>query len=100
MTFVLIVAPMPVAGALAAVLPADALPTPLLVCAVLQGLVMALAFRGLWRHRASYAPRPAALSPASFAAPAPDEADAPRAACPLNTPISPGSSPCPTPCSS
>ncbi|MEU9267172.1 hypothetical protein AB0E04_17210 [Streptomyces sp. NPDC048251] len=59
---------------------AGGLPTLLLVCAVLQSLAMALAFRGLWRHRASYAPRRRALSPAASAAPAPNEAAAPRAA--------------------
>jgi hypothetical protein len=79
-TIVLIVVPMPVAGALVAVLPTGALPMLLLVCAVLQGLAMALAFRGLWRHRDSYTPRRSALSPAASAAPVPDGADVPRAA--------------------
>ncbi|MFJ1733147.1 hypothetical protein [Streptomyces sp. NPDC088254] len=53
-TIVLIVIPMPVAGALVAALPADRLPALLLTCSAAQGLAMALAFRGLWRHRASY----------------------------------------------
>ncbi|MFI5702544.1 MFS transporter [Streptomyces xanthochromogenes] len=79
-TIVLIVVPMPVAGALVAVLPASALPGLLLTCAVLQGLAMALAFRGLWHHRASYAPRPTAPNPAPASIPVPSEADAPRAA--------------------
>ncbi|MGW3197184.1 MFS transporter [Streptomyces sp. NPDC001118] len=79
-TIVLIVVPMPVAGALVAVLPASALPALLLVCAVLQGLAMAFAFRGLWHHRASYAPRPAATDPASDGTPAQAPADVPRAA--------------------
>ncbi|WP_019061440.1 MFS transporter [Streptomyces prunicolor] len=54
-TIVLIVIPMPVAGALVAALPAGRLPALLLICSAAQGLAMALAFRGLWRHRASYA---------------------------------------------
>lgn len=79
-TIVLIVVPMPVAGALVAGLPADALPGLLLVCAVLQGLAMALAFRGLWHHRASYEVHPAVAAPAPTGNPVPAEADAPRAA--------------------
>lgn len=54
-TIVLIVVPMPVAGALVAVLPPTSLQALLLACALLQGVVMAFAFRGLWRHRTSYA---------------------------------------------
>ncbi|MCX4515727.1 ATP-grasp domain-containing protein [Streptomyces sp. NBC_01619] len=54
-SIVLIVIPMPVAGALVAALPSTALPALLLVCSTLQGIAMALAFRGLRRHRASYA---------------------------------------------
>ncbi|MFI8932443.1 MFS transporter [Streptomyces sp. NPDC053474] len=66
-TIVLVVAPMPVAGALVAALPAPALPALLLSCSAAQALAMALAFRGLWRHRASYTPlavpgRPHALT--------------------------------------
>lgn len=53
-TIVLVVIPMPLAGALVALLPASALNSLLLICAVVQGLAMALAFRGLWRHRTSY----------------------------------------------
>ncbi|MEV1040449.1 MFS transporter [Streptomyces sp. NPDC050204] len=53
-TIVLIVLPMPIAGALVAVLPVTSLPTVLLACAVVQGIALALAFRGLRRHRASY----------------------------------------------
>ncbi|MFJ8676781.1 MFS transporter [Streptomyces sp. NPDC093589] len=67
-TIVLVVIPMPVAGALVAALPAPALPTLLLSCAVLQGLAMTAAFRGLWRHRSSYA------TPASQPTAAPCEA--------------------------
>ncbi|MYR60073.1 MFS transporter [Streptomyces sp. SID625] len=75
-TIVLIVIPMPVAGALVAALPADRLSALLLICSAAQGLAMALAFRGLWRHRATYtAPHnpaeqttPASPSLAAFAA--------------------------------
>ncbi|MFE7122326.1 MFS transporter [Streptomyces sp. NPDC057654] len=55
-TIVLVVLPMPLAGALVAVLPATDLPALLLACSLLQGLVMTVAFRGLRRHRASYTP--------------------------------------------
>ncbi|MEU9167887.1 MFS transporter [Streptomyces sp. NPDC048420] len=74
-TIVLVVVPMPVAGALVAVLPAGALPDLLVACAVLQAAAMALAFRGLWHHRASYTPSPTAASH-----PTPAAADAPRVA--------------------
>ncbi|MFD4475835.1 hypothetical protein ACFWPU_06935 [Streptomyces sp. NPDC058471] len=77
-TSVLVVVPMPVAGALVAALPADALPGLLLTCAVLQGAAMALAFRGLWHHRASYAPSLTTADPAATGPPA--TADTPRAA--------------------
>ncbi|MFH0246360.1 MFS transporter [Streptomyces sp. HK10] len=53
-TIVLIVIPMPLAGALVAVLPPTGLPALLLTCSALQGIAMALTFRGLRRHRASY----------------------------------------------
>lgn len=71
-TIVLIVIPMPVAGALVAALPAGRLPALLLICSAAQGLAMALAFRGLWRHRASYtAPHtPAEQAAATEPAPA------------------------------
>ncbi|WP_225881901.1 hypothetical protein [Streptomyces aureocirculatus] len=71
------VLPMPVAGALAAALPADAL---LLTCAVLQGAAMTLASRGLWHHRTSYAPSPTAADPAAAGPPTSATADTPRAA--------------------
>ncbi|MFD8609392.1 MFS transporter [Streptomyces sp. NPDC059631] len=79
-TIVLVVVPMPVAGALVAVLSAGALPTLLLVCAVLQGLAMALAFRGLWHHRASYAPSSVVTDPSSAGTPAQALAEVSRAA--------------------
>lgn len=53
-TIVLIILPMPLAGALVAALPAAALSGLLLACTVTQGAVMACAFRGLWRHRDAY----------------------------------------------
>ncbi|WP_331726309.1 MFS transporter [Streptomyces sp. NBC_00470] len=59
-TIVLIALPMPTAGALVALLPAPALPALLLGCAAAQALTMALAFRGLWRHRDSYKATPEA----------------------------------------
>ncbi|MEV7885164.1 MFS transporter [Streptomyces sp. NPDC002817] len=65
-TIVLIAIPMPVAGALVAALPADRLAALLLICSAAQALAMALAFHGLWRHRASYtAPHPPAEQGAS-----------------------------------
>ncbi|MFB7597564.1 MFS transporter [Streptomyces sp. NPDC056160] len=79
-TIVLVVLPMPVAGALVAVLPAGTLPGLLLACAVLQGAAMALAFRGLWHHRASYTPSRTAADPAGTDHLAAAQADAPRAA--------------------
>ncbi|MFC4506575.1 MULTISPECIES: MFS transporter [Streptomyces] len=80
-TIVLVVVSMPVAGALVAVLPAGALPGLLLACAVLQGAAMALAFRGLWRHRASYAPSRPAADPTATDSPTATRADtAPHAA--------------------
>ncbi|GHB82234.1 MFS transporter [Streptomyces umbrinus] len=75
-TIVLIVVPMPVAGALVAVLPAAALPGLLFTCAVLQGVAMLFAFRGLWHHRASYATARTTLPPSAARA----KADAPHAA--------------------
>ncbi|WP_307527543.1 MFS transporter [Streptomyces umbrinus] len=79
-TIVLVVLPMPVAGALVAVLPAGTLPGLLLACAVLQGAAMALAFRGLWHHRASYAPSRTAADPTATGPPAAAQTDAPRTA--------------------
>ncbi|MGW1783907.1 hypothetical protein ACWCQQ_33055 [Streptomyces sp. NPDC002143] len=75
-TIVLVVVPMPIAGAPVAVLPAGALPGLLLACAVLQGAAMALAFRGLWRHRASYAPGRPAADPTAIDNPTATRADA------------------------
>ncbi|MFI7087554.1 MFS transporter [Streptomyces anulatus] len=61
-TIVLIIVPLPVAGALVAALPVAALPTVLVACAVLQGLALCFSFRGLRRHRDSYGPPSAAAS--------------------------------------
>ncbi|MEU5900338.1 MFS transporter [Streptomyces venezuelae] len=65
-TIVLIILPMPAAGALVALLPSAALPALLLVCAAVQALAMALAFRGLWHHRHTYT---APVAPHASAAP-------------------------------
>ncbi|GGX54358.1 MFS transporter [Streptomyces noursei] len=72
-TTVLLVLPLPVAGVLVTALPALALPALLLACAVLQGLAMTAAVRGLWRHRASYAPaQPVVyIAPTAVALPVP-----------------------------
>ncbi|MFD3424239.1 MFS transporter, partial [Streptomyces decoyicus] len=67
-TIVLVVIPMPVAGLLVAALPTPALPALLLSCAVLQGVAMTAAFRGLWLHRASYTPSSSPPSPGPPAA--------------------------------
>ncbi|MFK0154230.1 MFS transporter [Streptomyces sp. NPDC090493] len=75
-TIVLVVVPMPVAGALVAVLPAGALPCLLLACSVLQGAAMALAFRGLWCHRASYAPSRSVADPTAAGSTTAARADA------------------------
>ena len=50
-TIILVLLPLPVAGALVAAVPAARLPHLLLACAVLQGLVLAACFSGLRRHR-------------------------------------------------
>ncbi|WP_405776233.1 hypothetical protein [Streptomyces sp. NBC_01538] len=70
-TIVLVVVPMSVAGTLPGLLPA---------CAVLRGAAVALAFRGLWHHRASYVPSRTAADPTATGPPAAARADAPRTA--------------------
>lgn len=63
-TLLFILAPLPLAGALVAALPASGIPALVLGCALLQAAVTAVAFRGLWRHRAAYTrPAPAPDSP-------------------------------------
>lgn len=69
-TIVLIILPMPIAGALVALLPSTALPALLLVCAAVQALAMGLAFRGLWRHRHTYTAPVAPHVPNETTAPA------------------------------
>lgn len=59
---------------------AGGLPRLLLACAVLRGAAMALAFRGLWHHRASYTPSRTTADPAGTGHPAAAQADAPRTA--------------------
>ena len=67
-------------GALVAVLPAVTLPGLLPACAALQGAAVALAFRGLWHHRASYVPSRTTADPTATGPPAAARADAPRTA--------------------
>lgn len=50
--------PLPLAGALVAAVPAAGLPHLLLACALLQGVVLAACFHGLRRHRAACEPPP------------------------------------------
>lgn len=57
-TIILVLVPLPVAGALVAAVPAAGLPHLLLACAVLQGVVLAACFGGLRRHRAACEPPP------------------------------------------
>lgn len=57
-TIILVLLPLPVAGALVAAVPAAGLPHLLLACAVLQGVVLAAGFSGLRRHRADCDPPP------------------------------------------
>jgi hypothetical protein len=57
-TIIVVLLPLPVAGALVAAVPAAGLPHLLLACAVLQGLVLAACFSGLRRHRAACEPPP------------------------------------------
>jgi hypothetical protein len=55
-TIILVLLPLPVAGALVAAVPAAGLPHLLLACALLQGAVLAACFSGLRRHRDACAP--------------------------------------------
>lgn len=52
-TIILVLLPLPLAGALIAAVPAAELPHLLLACAVLQGLALGGCFGGLRRHRAA-----------------------------------------------
>ncbi|NEA56584.1 MFS transporter [Streptomyces sp. SID13666] len=62
-TIILVLLPLPLAGALVAAVPAADLPHLLLVCAVLQGAVLGACFTGLRRHRAACdMPHPPALA--------------------------------------
>lgn len=62
-TIILVLLPLPFAGALVAAVPATGLPHLLLACALLQGLVLAACFAGLRRHRtACEAPPPHVLA--------------------------------------
>jgi hypothetical protein len=55
-TIILVLLPLPVAGALVAAVPAAGLPHLLLACAIGQGPVLASCFSGLRRHREACAP--------------------------------------------
>lgn len=69
-TIVLVLVPLPVAGALVATVPATGLPHLLLGCALLQCLALAACFTGLRRHRSDgepSAPHRPALQPADAA---------------------------------
>ncbi|SDP40683.1 MFS transporter [Actinacidiphila guanduensis] len=57
-TIIVVLLPLPVAGALVAVVPASGLPHLLLACAAGQGVVLTACFRGLRRHRAACEPPP------------------------------------------
>ncbi|MET9086094.1 MFS transporter [Streptomyces sp. NPDC004237] len=57
-TIILVLLPLPLAGALVAAVPAADLPHLLLICAALQGVVLAACFSGLRRHRAACDPPP------------------------------------------
>jgi MFS family permease len=52
-TIILVLLPLPVAGALVAIVPAAGLPHLVLACAVMQGIVLAACFSGLRRDRAA-----------------------------------------------
>ncbi|MFE7623031.1 MFS transporter [Streptomyces sp. NPDC057509] len=55
-TILLVLVPLPLAGALVALVPPAGLPHLLLACAALQGLVLGACFAGLRRHRAACEP--------------------------------------------
>ncbi|WP_433894439.1 MFS transporter [Streptomyces sp. CA-111067] len=75
-TIILVLLPLPVAGALVAAVPAAGLPHLLLACAVLQGLVLTACFHGLRRHRTVCEPAPSKVIAARRAEPI-QPADAP-----------------------
>lgn len=62
-TIILVLLPLPCAGALVSAVPASGLPHLLLACAVLQGLVLGACFTGLRRHRLDSGPAPAVPVP-------------------------------------
>ncbi|WP_405988376.1 MFS transporter [Streptomyces sp. NBC_00986] len=55
-TIILVVIPLPLAGALIAAVPAAEIPHLLLACAAVQGLALSACFAGLRRHRIAYEP--------------------------------------------
>ncbi|MGW2657411.1 MFS transporter [Streptomyces sp. NPDC001478] len=63
-TIILMLLPLPLAGALVALVPAASLSHLLLACAVLQGMVLGCSFAGMRRHRAACEPpRPQVPAP-------------------------------------
>ena len=76
-TIILMLLPLPVAGALIAAVPAADLPRLLLACAVLQGIALAACFTGLRRHRTACAPPPVLPVPAQQDRRAPQPAGRP-----------------------
>jgi hypothetical protein len=62
-TIILMLVPLPTAGALIATVPASALPRLLLTCSVLQGLVLAACFAGLRRHSVNAPPEAPVSAP-------------------------------------
>lgn len=63
-TIIVILVPLPLAGALISVVPPAALAHLLLACAVLQGLALFACFSGLRRHRAACVPTSPPVRPA------------------------------------
>lgn len=56
-TIILVLLPLPLAGALIALVPTAGIPHLLLACAAVQGLALSACFTGLRRHRATCEPR-------------------------------------------
>jgi hypothetical protein len=68
-TIIVVLLPLPLAGALVAAVPAAGLPHLLLACAVLQGVVLSACFSGLRRHRVACELPPARVLAAHRAEP-------------------------------
>lgn len=76
-TIIVVLLPLPVAGALIAAVPAAGIPHLLMACAVVQGLALATCFTGLRRHRTASDPPPALPVPAQQDRRAPQPAGRP-----------------------